>query len=784
MKKIIAIAHSYAVVVCVLLSCSTQQERDVKSSWTHVGPGGGGAMFSPAVSPHRDGFAFVSCDMTGSYVTYDGGESWRMFNLRGPVHFYVFDPLDENVVYASSLGLFKSTDSGKTWSIVFPHPSDIAGVISQGDHADEVLVTKDSVEKTVQALAIDPAYSAVLYAAIRIQNETWFYVSEDGGEHWTKETILDNGACNIFVVPSSPEDNRTLYVAGRNSISIREDGKWRTNPGPEGVQELTQYAGGFDAGKNKFIIYAIAGKSYFNPEGDHSGIFITEDGGATWQNQEQGLTSMHVATDTRPEWRSIATSFNHPNVVYVSYSDLYLHSHTAYMGVARSEDYGKTWVLSWKDSEEAASANMEGGWLNERFGPGWGENPFAMGVAPNNPDVVYGTDFGRTIKTADGGKTWRQVYSQKTGSGWTTRGLEVTTSYNIVFDPFDPEHVFINYTDIGLMESRDGGKSWTSATKNNGVPRNWVNSTYWLVFDPKVKDKIWAGMSGTHDLPRPKMWRRRSTDDFKGGILTSDDGGKTWQIISDDIGQAAITHILLDTASDVSSRWLYACAFGKGVYRSVDGGKTWEKKNAGIEGDKPLAWRIEKRKDGALFLIVARRSEDGSIGNDADGALYKSIDKGESWTKVPLPPGTNAPTSLCFDPDNTNTLLLSAWGRRMNKPFVPDTGGGIYISHDDGKTWKPCLEHDQYIHDITVDLRNRVFYACGFNASAYRSEDRGKTWQRIPGYNFKWGKRVEPDPRDPNKIFVITFGGGVWHGPASGTPGATEDIVSKEVAYR
>jgi hypothetical protein len=85
---------------------------------------------------------------------------------------------------------------------------------------------------------------------------------------------------------------------------------------------------------------------------------------------------------------------------------------------------------------------------------------------------------------------------------------------------------------------------------------------------------------------------------------------------------------------------------------------------------------------------------------------------------------------------------------------------------------------DQHIHDITYDPRNGTFYACGFNGSAYRSEDRGETWNRIKGYNFKWGKRVDPDPADPDKIFIITFGGGVWHGPARGDENAMEDIVT------
>ena len=40
--------------------------------WNFVGAGGGGAMFSPTVSPHDPDYAYVRCDMTGAYVTYNG----------------------------------------------------------------------------------------------------------------------------------------------------------------------------------------------------------------------------------------------------------------------------------------------------------------------------------------------------------------------------------------------------------------------------------------------------------------------------------------------------------------------------------------------------------------------------------------------------------------------------------------------------------------------------------------------------------------------------------------
>src|SRR5215469_3638591 len=128
-----------------------------------------------------------------------------------------------------------------------------------------------------------------------------------------------------------------------------------------------------------------------------------------------------------------------------------------------------------------------------------------------------------------------------------TTGLDVTTNYGVHFDPFDRKRQFITYTDIGLFRREDGGRSWTSST--NGVPREWWNTTYWVAFDPEVKGRMWSANSGTHDLPRPKMWRRNSPETYRGGICRSDDGGRTWVKSNSGMPETAVTHILLDPTS-------------------------------------------------------------------------------------------------------------------------------------------------------------------------------------------------------------------------------------------
>jgi photosystem II stability/assembly factor-like uncharacterized protein len=190
---------------------------------------------------------------------------------------------------------------------------------------------------------------------------------------------------------------------------------------------------------------------------------------------------------------------------------------------------------------------------------------------------------------------------------------------------------------------------------------------------------------------------------------------------------------------------------------------------------------LARDKNGTLYLILARRSEDGSFGNAQDGALLRSRDGAEHWEEIALPKGVNGPNGLAIDAENPNRLYLAAWGRSTKDGAVD---GGIFVSDDGGNSWRNVLSQDQHVYDITVDPRDsKVLYACGFESSAWRSTDRGETWQRIRGFNFKWGHRVIPDPHDPSRIYITTFGGSVWRGPATGDPQAAEDIATPSLAY-
>jgi photosystem II stability/assembly factor-like uncharacterized protein len=725
-----------------------------------IGPGGGGAMFHPTVSPHDPRTVLIACDMTGSYISHDGGDSWRMFSLRGVVRFFVFDPLDARVMYAQADGLWRSEDAGETWSLVYPQPATLKEIKMSSDHSDEELIAEPNPLGNITAMAIDPADSRILYvvAGDKKKNVAAFFVSRDHGASWTKQQDLPELAEKLWVNPESPEASRTLLIAGAHFLMEKKGGEFKKLAGPP-AKTFTDSSAGFNA-EGKATLYVI---------GDES-AFVSDDEGASWKKVNLAGAGEKV--------RAVATSLHHPETAYVSYRQLQ-RGGVKWMGVAKTTDGGKSWKLVWKeDSNKAAkpAANVHDAWVTERFGSDWGENPLALGVADQDPNLGYGTDLGRTMRTTDGGATWVAVYSKKTGEGWTSTGLDVTTSYGYHFDPFDHNRQFITTTDIGLFRSEDGGKSWMSSTQ--GVPKDWMNTTYWMEFDPKVKGRVWSVNSWTHDLPRPKMWRTQSISKYRGGVCRSDDGGKTWVKSNVGMEQTAATHILMDPSSPEGARVLYVAAYGRGVYKSVDDGHTWNLKNKGIKQQEPFAWRIIRDNKAALYVLISRRSEDGGIGNEKDGAIYKSTDGAETWSPVAMPEGSNAPNGLAIDPENPERLYLATWARAAG---VHGDGGGIYLSEDAGKTWKQVLERDRHVYDVTIDPRDsKILYAAGFESSAWRSADRGVTWTRISGFNFKWGHRVTPDPADQKKIYINTFGGGVWHGSVDGEDRAV-DIITPEM---
>jgi photosystem II stability/assembly factor-like uncharacterized protein len=696
-----------AIVLCFGNLASHAQGPDPKG-WKIVGPGGGGTTIGPTISPFDPRLVVEHCDMTGGYVTRDNGQSWRMFNLRGGINVLAFDRADPQVIYAGNSALWRSSDTGRSWKMVFPSPAHNTVEHQLGDHSDYTLTSGDPAYPggTVSAIAVASAGdsrnehegSQHLYVSFEQRGHPSVIVySADGGASWSRLATL-------------PQRTLLLSPQGSGLVAISGSAAWRIAPAGN-TTELGSIPSAIRA--------ASAARS-----GDSMWIYATGQDGKVYLSQDSGLNWKPITPaleQTSGKFEAIAVSDRHPEVAYAGFRGLQLGEgkQNLFNGIAKTTDGGHTWKIVFKESDHPAS-NLSATWIEQRATQKgvsiWFDSAYSLGVAPTNPDVAYATDLFRTYRTLDGGATWQEMNSQQVNGGWRSRGLDVTTNYGVQFDPFDPRHIYMDNTDMGLFQSADGGQSWRTTT--DGIPEKWRNTTYWLAFDPTQRGLIWGAFSGTHDLPRPKMWRNRRVRSFAGGVAVSTDGGQHWTPSNAGLPDDSITHILLDPSSPAGNRTLYACAFGRGVYKSADNGRNWTQKNDGIIGDEPFAWRITSAQDGALYLVVARRSEGKDYSASGAGALYRSTDKAEHWQRIDLPSGVTGPTGLKVDPRNPQRLYLTAWGQEGD---YADRNGGVYASEDGGQTWRSLFSQSQHVYDLTIDSRHPdTLYICGFQVGSPR----------------------------------------------------------------
>jgi len=766
-----------------------------RTGWRVIGPGGGGAMFLPTVNPADPDNVYLRCDMTGGFVTHDGGKIWSGYQLRSVIQDFEFDPADPDTVYAAGTGLFRTTDGGATWALIYPAPDKVVAEMMVGDHAEHSFKTGDGVPVgQLEKVRVDPAVPGRIFLAAgpafdynpvsgprRTGDKVRILISDDKGGTWRTGAEVPGHAVFALLPGDWDAKPNELTVVTESAVAIVDvsTGKVTANGVPGG--RLVQAEGGkIPSGT---IIYAI-GSNQSAPGSLPSGdtVFLSRDRGKTWTPVMNGLAS-DAASGKKSVFSCLAVCESQGDSVYLSCSHYYgaVNGETQrQFGTLRTDDGGSNWRWVFRASEgKMLDTDYDGGWVMEEYSPEWGEYPLSLGVSPLNPDICYASDFGCTYRTLDGGKTWRQVFTDKVGQqrAWRSRGLDVTNCYGVIFDPADRKHLYVPYTDVGAFHSFDGGESWVHGT--NGIPREWINGCYWAVFDPEMPGRVWSVWGSAHDLPRQKMMRRSNLEKSPGGVAVSNDAGRTWIPSSTGMAPSTCTHIVLDPRSPRDSRTLYVSGFGTGVWKSSDGAKNWQKAGE-LPWPSKYVWRLALTPDGTLFAIVAHGILDGKA---VDGAMFKSGDGGKSWTPVALPPGVNFPNDLVLDPGDSMRMYLCLWPR--TNEYGREVSGGVLKTQDGGKSWQRIFREDAHVFALAIDPASpATLFINTFDSAAFRSDDGGKTWTRLKGYNFKWGHRPVVDIHNPGMLYLTTFGGGLYHGPASGTPETPGEITNVREEWR
>lgn len=259
-----------------------------------------------------------------------------------------------------------------------------------------------------------------------------------------------------------------------------------------------------------------------------------------------------------------------------------------------------------------------------------------------------------------------------------------------------------------------------------------------------------------------------------GGVWRTTDAGNSWENISDGFFGGSIGAIAVSTKDN---NVIYAgqgeetvrgnVSSGFGVWKTVDAGRTWE--HIGLENTKHIS-RIRIHPDNPNVVLVAAM---GDLFKDSEErGVFKSVDGGQTWSKVLFESPSAGAIDLIFDPVNPRILYASTWNFRRT-PYSFSSGGEgckLFKSTDGGDNWTEISTNPGFpqglrgIIGVTVSPANpdRVWAIVENEpeGGVYRSDDAGATWKKMNQdralrQRSWYYSRIYADTKDLQKVYVM-----------------------------
>ena len=267
-----------------------------------------------------------------------------------------------------------------------------------------------------------------------------------------------------------------------------------------------------------------------------------------------------------------------------------------------------------------------------------------------------------------------------------------------------------------------------------------------------------------------------------GGVFKSENAGITWESIFDKYGSGSIGSIKFDQ-NNLDVIWIgtgesanrNSSAYGDGIYKSIDGGKSFM--NMGLESTHQIA-EIEIHPKNSDIVYAAAVGH--LWGYTGERGLFKTIDGGKSWRKIGggLPSDNKTGcTEIVIHPNNPK-IMFAGFYHRIRQPASFISGGengGLYKSIDGGKSWKKITKGlargSSGMIDISIHLNNPNIMVMAYEADEnlpedepgtgiYISYDQGESWKHLLKHAVRpfYHGQIEIDPIDPNNIYVVSRG--------------------------
>lgn len=689
--------------------------------WRQLGPFRGGRSASVTGVPGKANLYYMGATGGGVWRTTDAGGTWENISdgyFGGSVGSVAVSEWDNNVIYvgggevtvrgnvSSGYGVWKSVDAGASWQSVG---------LQNSRHIPRIRIHPKNPNLV---------YAAVLGDLYKSSNERGVYRSKDGGETWEKVLFAnaDAGAVDLTFDPNNP---RILYAS-----------TWRIRRTPYSLES----------------------------GGDGSALWKSTDGGDTWTNISDS-----------PGLPGGTWGISGVTVSPVNSNRVWLIVENKDGGVYRSDNAGKTWTLINKERKLRQRAwyytriyadsqdenivyvmnvryhrSKDGGKTYETFNAPHGDHHDFWVSPEDNQRMVIADDGGAQV-SFDGGENWSTYLNQPTAQFY-----RVTTDdsfpYRIYGAQQDNSTVRIDHRTGGQFLDEDNWEPSAGCECAHLAPDPTNNDiVYGGCFDgflsrldhAKQQSRavnVWPdnpmghgaeGMKYRFQWNFPIFFSPHKTNKLytaSNQLHVSYDEGHSWEIISPDLTRNDPTKLVSSggpITQDNTSVEYYCTIFAavesfheEGViwtgsddglmHITKDGGDNWENVTpAGIpEWMMINSVEIDPFNKGGLYIAGTRYK----LG-DFTPYLYKTEDYGQTWKKI-----TNGIKSEDF------TRVVRADPKRKGLLYA-GTEAGMYISFDDGNSWKPFQMNLPIVPITDLALKNDNLIAATQGRSFWMLDD-------------------------------------------------------------
>jgi len=188
-----------------------------------------------------------------------------------------------------------------------------------------------------------------------------------------------------------------------------------------------------------------------------------------------------------------------------------------------------------------------------------------------------------------------------------------------------------------------------------------------------------------------------------------------------------------------------------GVWKTTDGGVSWTPTFVNVGSQSISAIHVETGNPQNVWAGTGDRFDGDCSGYLSDG-VFLSTDGGINWSARNNGMNLSTITSLVTQANNANVVLAAGFGDRCNQGG--DANGGIYRSTDKGATWTQVM--DRKVEDLVALPGTSTLLASAPGSGVYRSTDGGATWTLLGAANTASRMRLAVAPSNTAVIYALT----------------------------